>query len=1205
MAANWQGSQTIATRKQLLSTSAGLYDDLKDFNFSTIQVSTLNVPQWISTAALYVSDIKGFQIDISGISITQDGIFNAPIVSLSSIGFKGFDSLLDLDVSFDLGLGSAIGGIAAGLGALVGGATIAVGTGVGLAVSGAEQGIATMVAGRPQNFISQTSYETINFTTQLQISTLGNAYPLYSTIFRTVSSVSADSVPGREIFTSTFINPGTLCIRSVSDPFNLITGDSNLNTSTIQSFGQWTVVPQDPSVAGDDINARNATFSTLNLVTDNTAGGSLNPFSSEVKAATYSNFINQPYTGYPPLQQMTTNSNLFMDNQTFFSNVNTFISTPFAQFTSSITTLPGGFYQVPSSLISSLSLFSWDNPSTDGNFVLAFDTLGTQWPSTGLLDIRTNPNQSTLIQYGYLVNTYIPQGSTVRLQFDYNASVSSIITAPVPLSTIVASQQEMLWGFETNPYELQLKIYNQGTGVSANDPGAFQIQASTFVIGASPSSSAFNKPGYAYQFNGNTFVNGTFEAQTIIALSSIFATSTFVDTQVSTASIIADVAQFTEMYSLEANISTIKASSNYLNNYITTASRVRMAGFQTPLSIVTGNGLNFYDQNYRFDFNTDSSPQAVYLESQPNNKTLMAITSTNISIPNLYSDNILVNNLTASNLIYNKAEAPVIEVSTINFGWTGNFDFPVTPQFSLQQSLVTPPGLYWTNYQTASANQPLNIMNFSNTVNMAAQQFSTPLTTINTSFGSSNIQGWASTIFYNAQTTPCRVNLVTNAGTGELSLQGQTHGILVSLNTISGLGGAPVTVPGGSTYKFTCDGTTWTTLSNAPIPGIIQYTNGFQMTMDFETLNISTTDTLNLNAEKINLNGIVTIPDANFESITLPSQPPSGYALNILRDYTGSQNDQGTANPIQITNTINSTDFTNNKPTINPNRGANLFNSYNVTEWNNCSYNIDTVAGSGLPLLICGDVIVKSPAFTPYSGQFFLNNNIDSPSSNIPIYVNVEGFLSTIGYAGTASYTRVYTADGTNWNITSNVPNPQGLGGYTFSNYYNLQMNGAVTQLQIGQPFVEIMPSKTTTTAKIIMDCPQVRVFTMESASFPSKESGFEFSTYFDADVVFTGDQSDAVNPILNQLRNYYYSVTGWSPQVWFSRMRTKSTGIQGFDIDAIVQLVSGTPGDYIWASARYINVVSELGPPDANIRENYFMTPKNYHTSFFWNGQQ
>lgn len=235
----WSGNQQLATKIQLLSTSAGFYNDLKDFNFSTISVSTLNVPQWISTAALYVSDIKGVQIDISGITINENGLLNAPIVSVSSMNMKGFDSLLDIDVSFDFGLGKAIGGVVGGLGALVGGGLIAVGTGAGLAIQGAEQGIATMVAGRPQNFINTTNYETINFTTQLQVSTLGNAFPAYSSITRSVSSIAPNQVPGREIFTSTIFYPGQICIRSVSDPFNLITGDSNLNTSTIQSFGQW------------------------------------------------------------------------------------------------------------------------------------------------------------------------------------------------------------------------------------------------------------------------------------------------------------------------------------------------------------------------------------------------------------------------------------------------------------------------------------------------------------------------------------------------------------------------------------------------------------------------------------------------------------------------------------------------------------------------------------------------------------------------------------------------------------------------------------------------------------------------------------------------------------------------------------------------------------------------------------------------------
>jgi len=86
------------------------------------------------------------------------------------MSMKGFDNLLDLDVSFDFGLGQAIGGLLGGLGALVGGGLIAVGTGAGLAIQGAETGIATMIAGRPENFITNNTYETVNFTSQLQVS---------------------------------------------------------------------------------------------------------------------------------------------------------------------------------------------------------------------------------------------------------------------------------------------------------------------------------------------------------------------------------------------------------------------------------------------------------------------------------------------------------------------------------------------------------------------------------------------------------------------------------------------------------------------------------------------------------------------------------------------------------------------------------------------------------------------------------------------------------------------------------------------------------------------------------------------------------------------------------------------------------------------------------------------------------------------------
>lgn len=1204
--ATWTGTTPYATKKQLVSSISGLYDDLQDFQFSTItSVSTLTATEWISVPVLYVSSIVGATIDISGITISKDGILDAPIVSLSSLNFKGFDKLLDLDISFDLGLGDAIGGALGGLGAAVGGALIAVGTGAGLAVSGAAQGLATMVAGRPENFVSQTNYETINFTTQLQVSTLGNAYPLYSSIKREVSSIAADQVPGREIFTSTFFTPGTTCIRAMSDPFNLISGNSNLNTSTIQSFGQWVPLP-----TSDDT----PNFSTLTILGSNIDTGQ-SPLTIQTYGTAFSPYQISIDTTTDPVTQsfaapinpldiaQSASNNSFYQRSLFPLNLD-FISTPYIQFQSTLTnTTPVYFLR---SSISTPAEITYSNITIGGNIAIA-EPDETGFRSTATFDFIAQ-GQEIFIQWGLGVdnlNSTIAAGTAKRVSWDIPGGYSNFIDIPPVPSTIVTTL-ETEFAFQSKPNEIVFAAF----GLTNPIPLAFNVNSATF--GATTTFS--NQTSYPYQFNGNTFINGVLEAQTIIALSSIFATSTFVDTQISTASIIADIAEFTEMvsesgYISQGYISTLKASSNWQNDYISMKSRVLMMGWATPLSIVTGKGTNFYDTSARFEFNTDTSPQAIFLESQPNNNTLMSIFSTNINIPNL-----TVENLTANNIVYSNADVPNLQTSTITFGWTGNFASPtIPPKFSMSQSLTTEPGLVWNNYQAAS-NQTLNIMAFSNTVNMVAQQFSTPLTLLNTSFSGQDIQGWASTIFYNAQATTCRVNLVSGAGKGELSLQGQTNGILVNLNTPS-VSGLPTNVPIGSTYKFTCDGTTWTTTSNAPIPGTIQYNNAFQMTMDFENVNISTTDTLNINAEKINLNGIVTIPNTQFSNIYvnnfvsanqiyLNSDPVVDSAVNILREYTGSYNSQGIANPMNITNTINSTDFLTNRATVNPNRGANMFNSYNVNEWNNTLFIIDTTAGSGIPIMILGDVIIKSPSFSPYTGQFFINNNVDSPGSSIPLRVNREGYLSTIGAAAPNQYARVYTNDGTNWLIQSNVTNPQGAGGYTFSNFYTMQMTNAITQINVGQPLVEITSSRTMTTNKLILDCPQVRVYTIESASFPSKESGFEFNSYFDGNVIFGEDnptQSSAVNPILNSLSNYYYSVAGWSPQIWISRIRTENT-LQGYDIDAIVQMVTGTLGDFIWASARFLNVALQPAG-DASIRENYFMTPKNYHTSFGWLG--
>ena len=475
--ASWQGNAALATRNQLLSTSAGLYDDLKDFNFSTISVSTLNVPLWISTSVLYVSDIQGANIDISGITIDSKGIFNAPVVSVSSMTMKGFDSLLDLDVSFDFGLGKAIGGVVGGLGGAIGGGLIAVGTGAGLAVQGAATGLATMVAGRPQNFISQTSYETINFTTQLQVSTLGNAAPVYSSIFRTVSSISPTSIPGREVFTSTFFYPGQICVRSVSDPFNLITGDSNLNTSTIQSFGQWTALE---GLEPENIVANS--ISTNSISSGNAYIGDLSSFANDSFVITNQfSFIStltvdfQTFAGDNTtmfLQKIIGSNDAFLRTPTISTNnlkaINIFASSITAESITAVSTLfitstNVEFITSTQTVVADLGVFSSIRLSTIQeigltsiyNYPGVITAINTQTSTTAPVvgigfkaQINLNCNAQTRIDYNYSQITGTVDGSNYYPLAKYNdilpqfwelSNILNIDTDNINANTIVVS----------------------------------------------------------------------------------------------------------------------------------------------------------------------------------------------------------------------------------------------------------------------------------------------------------------------------------------------------------------------------------------------------------------------------------------------------------------------------------------------------------------------------------------------------------------------------------------------------------------------------------------------------------------------------------------------------------------------------------------------------------------------------------------------
>ncbi len=1000
----WTGNSQLATTKQLTSTSQGLYNDLQDlsgFSFQHIDVSTITVRDWISAPTMYVSTIYGGNIDISGMMFDASGVLYAPQISASqgifnitniSVMQMTFKPTFtgNIEVSFNLGLGEAIGGIAAGLGAAVGGAFIGVGTGVGLAIQGAEQGIATMIAGRPQNFINENHYETINFTSQLQISTLGNDYAVYSTIFRTVSSVSADTIPGKEIFTSTLFYPGQICIRSASDPINLITGNSNLNTSTIQSFGQWV-----------------------------------------------------PLTGLEP-------ENIVADS----------ISTNF---------------------------LSTGNLYASLGFVETLESFSGQFSNVGITTSQSMNFNAPL---------------NFNLGGSGNADIKGFINQ---------------WNFQTD----QPIVFSQ-----LGDPGSLTPGA-ILTLGTGAESifqvSSINSTGEIKTVN---FYASTITAEQLNVVSTLFLTSTNIEIITSTQTLTADNA-----FILEATISSLSTIS-----------------FGTGV----GNPVGAYDINKKISY-----------------------FSTLFNSVSSFTNNILNYQL---NLSMN-------DEASFNMGGQG---------------AGTPPARYTLS--------PLNVQQWASTMIISNPNNGNP-SALNITIPQTFISSALTHATFDLTVDQTRNGFYFNAN--QLSTP---QGLASSLIQITpNLGSV-------QTYRFTINPTGWWDYVS-PAPPMYQTTNCNVLTIsqDINDVNITTTDRLNITAGDIFLTGQthlenLNITNLNVESVTtvsLETSTISAYSaafgnieasnmraigLNSQTGYSGSMNDVPTLTPLLLGySSITSTDFTNNYDMTIPSRSPNYFNSLNVSQWNNSIFNAVYASAADVPRVMVADLFQVNPMPT-YAGQFYINNNINFPPRAVPIYQNIEGYASTIGTVAGSTYARIRTLDGSTWAIDSNIANPQGgtFGPYTYQSEVNTTVKEDQVVSLTQQPTVVVAPTYQITTNKILLQAPIIRTLTYGSSNWTTREAGIEFSSYYDADVVFTGTQSDALNPILNPLGNLYYAYSAWSAQVWIGRLRTESLGIQGFEVIGTPTLYAGT-SEYIWSSARYLNV--NASPPEANIREMYLMIPANYMT--------
>lgn len=235
---------TINTNNLVASTLAAETATISSMTANSVGIqyltlSSMTASEYVSTPSLIVSSINGSEFTSTGITVQVAGVSSLVANSISSIGAEIRQALVS-SIVFNPSLNPSLGGVNVnlGLGSILGN-VIGWGAGVFGAAAGTvglATGIAALAMGRQQDFIDNSRYELINGTTQLQFSTLGTTV---SSIQRLSDSASPDQIPGSTIYISTILPPGTLALRSVSDPINTVSTPN----STIQAFGPWVAVP--------------------------------------------------------------------------------------------------------------------------------------------------------------------------------------------------------------------------------------------------------------------------------------------------------------------------------------------------------------------------------------------------------------------------------------------------------------------------------------------------------------------------------------------------------------------------------------------------------------------------------------------------------------------------------------------------------------------------------------------------------------------------------------------------------------------------------------------------------------------------------------------------------------------------------------------------------------------------------------------------
>jgi len=508
------------------------------FHTSSMFVSSIVCNSIDSAQPLSISTINTQTIDASVIRASTFSLFNNAPVDLGGI---------------NLGLGEFLGNYTGAFAGQTLAMTLA-GSALGISLVGA---IVPRLEGNitPPGEIS--TFQTINLQTQLQFSTIGSQVSSFYRFVSSTDGLMGTVTPGFEYIVSTIIPAGTTCIRSFSDPINL--ANPSTFTSTVQSFGYWIPVPQQPTTPFSTVNSdfvvrstltayRENISTTLNVVGLITGGnvasqGTVTAATNIVAGGTIQAGGNLNVSGVTtltgqliaPLVTATTVNTASINSIGINNNINiintNYISTNYVQ---------SGTLDAPIILTSSISLstinglpYNPGGPNASGIFsTLIVSSIAT----VSSLTVIGNTNTSTM-------NTNRISTSVITT----NSLSATSMTFGSPLTTTTLNSAGNITNFNTGVITYPSAVISS---INTNNISTSRVNApiiSTQQLFISTVNGQIYPPAFNSTIQGNLYVTSTLDAHNINSDTTILATGNITS---ATGDMIAINAQFNQMTSL-------------------------------------------------------------------------------------------------------------------------------------------------------------------------------------------------------------------------------------------------------------------------------------------------------------------------------------------------------------------------------------------------------------------------------------------------------------------------------------------------------------------------------------------------------------------------------------------------------------------------------------------------------------------------------